>query len=120
MKQFNLEEYLKNPSRKVITRSGLSVLIKGIYFSNPNYPVEATINNQLTSNFTAIGLSQLDRETEYDLFFESEKPDGGIHLYQGTRGIVETGAVPHSDEEAQKQTEKIRHYLTTIKIEWKE
>ena len=27
MKNFNLEEYLKNPSRKVVTRAGISVRI---------------------------------------------------------------------------------------------
>lgn len=30
MKQFSLEEYLKNPQRKVITREGLPVRIIGM------------------------------------------------------------------------------------------
>lgn len=43
MKQFSLEEYLKNPSRKVITREGNPVIILCTNFANTYYPVVAEI-----------------------------------------------------------------------------
>ena len=46
MKQFNLEEYLKNPSRKVITRDGRKARIICTDAKN-NYPIVALIE---TSN----------------------------------------------------------------------
>ena len=120
MKQFDLDEYLKNPSRKVITRSGLSVLIKGIYLSNPNYPVKATINNQLTSNFTASGLSQLDRETEYDLFFVPEKHEGWMNLYKDGKNYCPGKLVYPTKEEAKHSAVLNEEYIETVKIEWEE
>lgn len=43
MKPFNLEEYLKNPSRKVVTRDGRNVRIICTDFDNPDYPVVGEI-----------------------------------------------------------------------------
>ena len=39
MKQFSLEEYLKNPSRKVVTRDGEAVKIHCINFDDDEYPI---------------------------------------------------------------------------------
>lgn len=44
MKQFNLEEYLKNPSRKVVTRDGRSVrIICTDRVSEKGYPLVALV-----------------------------------------------------------------------------
>ena len=44
MNEFSLEEYLKNPERKVVTRDGKNVRIICTDFDNPNYPVIGEIN----------------------------------------------------------------------------
>ena len=43
MKQFNLDEYLKNPSRKVVTRDGKNVRIVCTDKKGNDYPVVALI-----------------------------------------------------------------------------
>ena len=39
MKQFSLEEYLNNPSKKVVTRDGRDTRIICTDFGNPDFPV---------------------------------------------------------------------------------
>ena len=43
MKQFNLEEYLKNPSRKVVTRDGRNVRIICTDKRGTNFPIVALV-----------------------------------------------------------------------------
>ena len=66
MKPFSLDEFLADRKREVITRDGLPVLIKNVYFSNPSYPVEAAIkiavNDYHTCNFTGNGLYEIGKE----------------------------------------------------------
>ena len=85
MKPFSLDEFLADHKREVVTRDGLPVLIKNVYFSNPSYPVEAAIktaiNNYQTSNFTANGLYEIGKETKYDLFFAMEKHEGWVNIF---------------------------------------
>ena len=124
MKQFNLEEYLANPSRKVVTRDGENVRIICTDAKYYDYPIIALISlkdgTEVICPYTKEGVRFHARQEGDDLFFASEKYEGWINLYQGTLGIVYTGAVHHSEEEAKKQTDEIGNYLTTIKIEWKE
>ena len=81
MKQFNLEEYLKNPSRKVVTRDGRNVRIictnaKG------GYPVVVLIEEQYSNResiytFTKNGNWSISGEESInDLFFAPEKHEG--------------------------------------------
>ena len=123
MKQFNLEEYLKNPERKIVTRDGKDVRIICTDVKRSSYPVLALVDNGCYESsvfYTKNGEYFLGEENSSDLFFATKKHEGWINLYQGTLGIVYTGAVHHSEEEAKKQTDEIGCYLTTIKIEWKE
>ena len=46
MEQFDLEKYLKNPSRKIITRDGKSARIICTNRLDENYPVLALVNNE--------------------------------------------------------------------------
>ena len=43
MKQFNLEEYLKNPSRKIITRDGRNVRI--VCTNAKSFPIVALVED---------------------------------------------------------------------------
>ena len=73
MEQFNFVEYLKNPSRKIVTRDGRSVEIRGTSYSR--LPVVARIGNHTYFNlFSADGKYHRDgRDSQNDLFFATEK-----------------------------------------------
>lgn len=44
MEQFNLQEYLKNPNRPVVTRDGLVVVFEEKFNFVKNYPVSQIID----------------------------------------------------------------------------
>lgn len=126
MKSFSLDEFLADRKREVVTRDGLPVLIKNVYFSNPSYPVEAAIktaiNNYQTSNFTANGLYEIGKETKYDLFFATEKREGWINVFKYNFGEPFIGDMHifRSKEEAEESAKNDRTYVKSIKIEWEE
>ena len=123
MKQFNLEKYLENPNRKVVTRDGRSVRIICTNRLDEGFPVIALINNEdseLCFSYTTFGKSciDLDRDYKLDLFFAPEKREGWTNVYEeGTNRYLD-GCICSTEEEAKK----IRGcgYITTIKIEWEE
>lgn len=126
MKPFNLEEYLKNPSRKVVTRDGRNVRIICTN-AKSGYPVVVLIEEQYSNResiytFTKNGCWSIsDIENINDLFFVSEKHEGWINLYK-TEGLesVYTANVYDSKDEAEYAAQGEEDYLTTIKIEWEE
>lgn len=81
MKQFNLEEYLKNPSRKVVTRDGRKVRIL-CTDAKGNYPIVALIETldgsiEFPHKFKNNG-HFLNSYEDYhlNLFFAPEKHEG--------------------------------------------
>ena len=123
MKQFNLEEYLKNPNKKVVTRDGRNVKIHctdyiGIGFS----PIIAKVEgNNFSQTFYSDGRASRYEKSCYDLFFAPEKHEGWINIYR-TEGdeSVYTANVYNSKEEAEDAGRGEEDYLATIKIEWEE
>ena len=83
MKQFNLEEYLKNPSKKVVTRDGRTVKIHCTNYDS-RQPIIAELEyHNFSSSFTKDGrYFNDDRNSPYDLFFASEKHEVWINLYK--------------------------------------
>lgn len=123
MKQFNLEEYLKNPKKKVVTRDGRSVRIICTDFDNPIYPVIGEIKGAtLPMSFTASGRHYTGAESPIDLCFSSEKYEGWLNVYRHTdTGEVTFGAILHtSREKAEKIGKADGYYAATAKIEWEE
>ena len=120
MKQFNLEEYLANPSKKVITRDGRNVTIHCTNF-NSCQPIIAQIEGHNFSNsFTKDGKYCIDdRNLPYDLFFASEKHEGWINLYKSGNGWS-LGANIWQTEAGAKKWVGATDYTVTIKIEWEE
>ena len=121
MKPFNLEEYLKNPNRKVVTRDGKRVRIICTDFDNPNYPVIGEIKgNKWPYSFTTNGLLIKDGvEQPSDLFFAPEKHEGWINVYKPESGWSLGTSIWPTEEEA-KEWVGAADYATTIKIEWEE
>ena len=123
MKPFNLEEYLKNPEKKVVTKIGLNVRIICTDRKDLNYPIVALIENEFTKGesvlyYTKEGKIFTDGLNNWDLFFAPEKKEGWTNVYEeGTNRYLD-GCICSTEEEAKR----IRGcgYITTIKIEWEE
>ena len=120
MKQFSLEEYTKNPNRKVVTRAGDPVRILAIDLEDKDFPIAAAIDNRYPLSYTSRGTRnyELRHDDVNDLFFAPEKHEGWINVYEeGTNRYLD-GCICVTKEEAKK----IRGYgyITTIKIEWEE
>lgn len=77
MKQFNLEEYQKNPDREVVTRDGRKVRIICTDFDNPDFPVIGEIKgDKWPLSFATNGEAIKGRKLSCDLFFAPEKHEG--------------------------------------------
>ena len=83
MKQFNLEEYLANPSKKIITRDGRAVKIHCTNYDS-RQPIIAELEyHNFSSSFTKDGrYYNDDRNSPYDLFFAPEKHEGWVNIYK--------------------------------------
>ena len=123
MKQFSLEEYLKNPSRKVVTRSGDAVKIHCTDFDDDEYPIIARVEGTSVSTpFTKDGkYFKCNRDSKYDLFFASTKREGWINLYRTeTSSQYVTSNLYNSEEKAIEIGRTSENYIATTKIEWEE
>ena len=126
MEKFNLEKYLANPSRKVVTRDGRNARIICTDRRDLNFPIIALIENisgggEKACSYTKDGRHYTDCPDIFDLFFAPEKHEGWINVYRNSdSGHVYTGAAYDSKEDAEKRKESGENYVTTIKIEWEE
>lgn len=123
MKEFNLNEYLKDPSQKVITRDGRAVRIICTDYKS-DYPIIGLVtieeNKELAYNFQKNGEYYFsEEESSLDLFFAPTKREGWVNIYKDniTRYI---GDIYLSEKEAKENKGDDLYYVTTIKIEWEE
>ena len=123
MKQFSLDEYLANPSRKVVTREGKNVRIVCTDKKGNDYPVVALIEWEKTEeacDYTKDGCLNDGRTTEYDLFFAPEKHEGWANIYLCDGEYSLDDVIYSSRIDAEESGKKFEDYLTTIQIEWEE
>ena len=126
MKQFNLKEYLKNPSRKIVTRGGYPATIVSTTFHQENYPVVAEVcfssyDKKQSYSFTANGLFLDSSEDLRDLFFAPEKHEGWINLYKNAfNNYIGQSRIYETKENAEKDGKECNNYISTVKIEWAE
>ena len=123
MKQFNLEEYLKNPSKKVVTRDRKAVKIHCTNYDSRRPIIAEIEGHNYSQSFTKDGRYYIDdRNSPYDLFFAPEKHEGWLNVYRHTdTGEVTFGAILHtSREKAEKIGRADGYYAATAKIEWEE
>ena len=119
MKAFNLEEYLKNPSRKVVTRDGRDVRIICTDFDNSDFPIIGGIKGSMWPDcFTANGFMIKGDEHPADLFFAPEKHEGWINLYKDAAGIYVPSQIYKTKESAEAVS--CRTCIATVKILWDE
>ena len=141
MKQFNLQEYLANPSRKVVTRDGREVRI--VCTDRKNHDscpiialVETDEDNEKVRSYKIDGKWSIDGlVNSFDLFFAPTKHEGWINL--PALLPEEQGDLPHpfkipvfeTEAKARMARENIErcrikiednaHYYS-VKIEWEE
>lgn len=126
MKQFNLDEYLKNPKREIVTRDGRLVRRILCVDAEGDYPIVALIKSkdgkeEYPHRYTVNGQYSLDYEKSVDLFFAPEKHEVWINLYKWDNSVGCYVSNPFSSEEkAIEVGKKSNSYLKTVKIEWEE
>ena len=124
MKQFSLEEYLKNPGRHIVTRKGTDAKIIYTDRSTKTYPVFALIQNEEYKNvlsYTNDGINVKGCESPFDLFFVTEKKEGWINIYKSESMAAPIGGrIYDSKEEAETEGKRDKIYIATVKIEWEE
>lgn len=127
MEQFNLDKYLENSWKKVVTRDGRSVRIICTDKKGVEYPIVALIkmpiNNEekeIIHTFTKNG-HWLNLESISDLFFAPEKKEGWVNIYADIcqSRTIETD-IYVSKEDAEKVGKVDTNYIATVKIEWEE
>lgn len=122
MRQFDLDKYLKNPNRKVVTRDGKSVRIVCTDMIGTSYPILAICRVDATHDcyysYTLNGKHNLGVESHLDLFFAPEKRSGWINIYDRTEDAHASRRIYDTEEEALKCASVER--VDTIKIEWEE
>lgn len=123
MKEFSLEEYLKNPDREVVTRDGRKVRIICTDFDNSDYPVVGEIKGyKWPLSFATNGLLIKDGvEQPSDLFFAPEKHEGWIIINKWPNGVRDTNGIIYDTElDIPNKPTVGTHRIATIKIEWEE
>ena len=122
MKPINVEEYLANPSRKIVTREGKPARIICTDVKGASYSVLALVDKgdyEASTLYTKKGEYNLGTECSYDLFFAPEKHEGWINLYKSGNGWS-LGANIWQTEAGAKKWAGATDYTVTIKIEWEE
>ena len=122
MKEFNLDEYLKDPSQKVVTRDGREVRIictdrKG------EQPIIAlvTINTKEDVRcFYKNGRWSNTNEWYLDLFFAPIKREGWVNVFKSQEGNIIMGVRVFATKGKAEEFKNNSGYLDTIKIEWEE
>ena len=99
MKKFNLDEYLKNPARKVITGDGRNVRIictdaKSSRTHTVVTLVEESNGSESIASYTPDGqfFAWVSSDTE-DLYFVPERHEGWVNIYADTKDNSYTSGV---------------------------
>ena len=129
MKQFSLEEYLKNPSKKIITRDGRNARIICTDRKDFNAPIIALIDDDSVESerglyYTKEGKAYTDDSlvSNADLFFDTQKHEGWVNIFKGTKNnnyYVGNPRVFESKEDAEEAGKEWSSYMP-VKIKWED
>ena len=118
MISFNLEKYLANPHKKLVTRDGRNARIV-CTDAKGTYPIVALIEEGGYDNalsYTKDGKLYVGETNDYDLFFAPEKHEGWVNVYRDFDDVM-CGSVFATEEDAKC---KAKTAIATVKIEWEE
>ena len=121
MKQFSLDEYLKNPSKKVVTRNGRKVRIICTDAKLESTPILALADQgdgdkEALVPYTKDGKFLSDIDANCDLFFATEKHEGWVNIYSGSKKFG--GEIYYTENDAKNSASA--SVVATVKIEWEE
>ena len=127
MKKFSLDEYLKNPNRKIVTRDGHNARVISTDRKSPtghnivvlldygSEEISTACNNNGEPDFCS------PFQSKGDLFFAPEKKEGWVNLYKINSIISPGPRVYDTKEEAEAAIGScLVDYISTVKVEWKE
>lgn len=118
MKQFDLQEYLKHPSQKVVTRDGRNVRIICTNYESLS-PIIAEIEGENVSHsFRTDGKYYEQVNSPKDLFFASIKEEGWVNIYRNGIVYYMGSDIFKTKEEAEENGKKSVFFVNTSKIEW--
>ena len=118
MKPFSLEEYLNNPSRKVVTRDGRNVKIHCTNYS-AHHPIIAEIQGVgYSDSFYPDGRYSINAESHNDLFFAPETHEGWVNIYKNERDYYFWKFIYPKKTDAEAVADST--CIATVKIEWEE
>ena len=126
MKQFNLDEYLKNPSRKVVTGDGRNARIVCTDVKDDDYPILVLVEQPENSDHEDVYSYTKDGHyytsdflpNENNLFFAPEKHEGWVNVYKDGDHFYSSMDIFKTKDEA--ETLSCRSCIATVKIEWEE
>ena len=123
--QFSLEEYIKNPDRKVVTRDGRNVRILCTDQKGTESPILALctmyIGNENCYSYLPNGKRQLLGDSSLDLFFVSKRHEGWINIYKDNNGYHTYDTKIYSSEsEAIGAIVHDEKHVAIVKLEWEE
>ena len=122
MKEFNLTEYLKDPSQKVVTRDGRQVRIICTDAKNEE-PIIALVynknrNEENVYTYNRDGYFYKDNDSCLDLLFEPVKKEGWVNIYRDNNTTYIGDVYPNEKDAKEYKDDDL--YITTIKIAWEE
>lgn len=121
---FSLEEYIKNPSRKIMTRDGQQVTKILCTDAKGPFPIVALVENPYCKIEAPLSFNNKGRYSSggphsNDLFFAPEKHEGWVNIYRDFGlGVRNCRCIFDSEEEALRNRDP--EAIATVKIEWEE
>lgn len=122
MKEFNLNEYLKDPFQKVVTRDMRKIRIICTNAKN-EFPIIALITNdskEVLMDYNNNGKVSPDETSDLDLFFAPNIKKGWINIFKDNNETYTSISIYQTKDEAEKVGKKSNYYISTHKIEWEE
>ena len=123
MKKFSLNEYIANPSRKVVTREGRNVRII-CTDAKRDCPILALLTaydgSEVIYEYTKNGVITDDGECNLDLFFAPTKREGFVNIHNRDNRYITGVTIHQTEEDAKRFIFPNSGYITTIKIQWED
>ena len=127
MKHFDMQEYLKNPTRPIVTRDGRAARVLCTDRISDTWPVVALVRDEEgeeVRTFHENGECYLIDESPdpCDLFFAPERHEAWINMYEFNGKRCVSAKLYNSREDAMKDllNMKCSTAVAPIKIEWEE
>ena len=119
MKQFDLQEYLKHPSQKVVTRDGRNVRIICTNYESLSPIIAEIEGDNVSRSFRTDGRYYGEGDSPKDLFF--------AHIKKGWVSVYNNGIVNYigndifkTREDAEENGKKSSFFINVSEIEWNE